>query len=630
MSSCDPVMTQRWISTELGIERRGGNSRVIQVKDASGAFPGFAAQKILLNERFAKYARFIREVRVASTLQHPNITPVLDSYLPDVPTASQPAFMVMPWLGGGSLATRVEEGTHKNQPTAALKVLLPILDAVRYLHMRGKFHRDIKPSNIVLDERGVPFLTDFGLCFELDDDERLTPAEEKVGSLGYRAPEYVGGRHELLDHAPGDIFSLGKTLWALLAGEQATEGACLQYPKYNLIGRSSNPGLGPVQQLIQWMTRENPVERPKIEDVIAEVNLLLAPPKDLGRDVVGAELGRRFRTFLETDPGLAESRHSEEENARAATQVRILLEDLKRQIQQERELLDFQAEHADAFMGRMVSVGGPEPFCPADFIVRGLAATTPDIDISALSKGQAVYVTYRPRDDLADRMPMVMATWTAIRKRRAVTIVSYVYAAQRGGERPWRGTVPIREAVHFRSHLDAPSLRAGLSGLVPRQVNVFLEMLAEYLAQARNEVVLPAEVNADKVIKQTFSAEAEQVVVKLGLYAGLVAAIDRASSDPQAACCQLAGLGYDLLQHVAAAARQFPEGSEARGIAVLDTRLLESKVEELCQAMGIRIRVAISGAREVIIARQQFDLAMFRDGLGRLAGVVRHAAGLFR
>ena len=78
-------------------------------------------------------------------------------------------------------------------------------------------------------------------------------------------------------------------------------------------------------------------------------------------------------------------------------------------------------------------------------------------------------------------MPMISVTWTLKRIGRDVTVLSYVYAAYKGGREPFRGNVPIEGLKHFPSHLDAPSLRENLLGLIEPQMRVFIEVLNRYL-----------------------------------------------------------------------------------------------------------------------------------------------------
>jgi WD40 repeat protein/serine/threonine protein kinase/tetratricopeptide (TPR) repeat protein len=87
-----------------------------------------------------------------------------------------------------------------------------VADALAYAHSQGILHRDIKPSNLLLDARGVVWVTDFGLA-KVEDQEGLTHTGDILGTLRYMPPEAFEGRHD----ARGDVYSLGLSLYEMLA-----------------------------------------------------------------------------------------------------------------------------------------------------------------------------------------------------------------------------------------------------------------------------------------------------------------------------------------------------------------------------------------------------------------------------
>jgi len=94
--------------------------------------------------------------------------------------------------------------------------------ALDYAHQMGVVHRDIKPANLLVDERGTPWITDFGLAqFQLDLG--LTMTGEMLGTLRYTSPELALAKRELMDHRT-DIYSLGITLYELLTLQAACPG----------------------------------------------------------------------------------------------------------------------------------------------------------------------------------------------------------------------------------------------------------------------------------------------------------------------------------------------------------------------------------------------------------------------
>ena len=130
-----------------------------------GDFPANALPRIL--------KRFQIEAKKMAQLQHPNIVKVMDyGEFEDVP------YLVMEYLPGGTLKEKLG---HPFPYQDAVKLLLPIADALGYAHSKGLIHRDIKPSNILITESGQPMLTDFGVAKVLESDETLDLTTNRHG-----------------------------------------------------------------------------------------------------------------------------------------------------------------------------------------------------------------------------------------------------------------------------------------------------------------------------------------------------------------------------------------------------------------------------------------------------------------
>ena len=155
--------------------------------------------------------RFRREAQAVASLDHPNILPI---YEVNESEDGLP-FFSMKFAEKGSL--RENTASLREQPRKCVELMAKVARAVEYAHGRGVFHRDLKPGNILLDDRGEPLVSDFGLAKLLDGSSDLTRSLTTLGTAGFIAPEQADG-------APGDVtpaadvYSLGAVLFNLLAG----------------------------------------------------------------------------------------------------------------------------------------------------------------------------------------------------------------------------------------------------------------------------------------------------------------------------------------------------------------------------------------------------------------------------
>ncbi|MBA3857861.1 MAG: hypothetical protein C0507_13230 [Cyanobacteria bacterium PR.3.49] len=171
--------------------------------------------------------RFEREARTAGTLNHPNIAAIYDyGMLP----SGQP-YIVMEFLKGKTLAQRIEKRTVISQ-AQALEIVSQIAKALSHAHEKNILHRDIKPSNVIVLEDNSEEdsqklrvkLLDFGLATWLEDDRisTLTDSGVALGTPSYMSPEQC--RRSKVD-CRSDIYSLGCTMYELLAGAKPFQGS---------------------------------------------------------------------------------------------------------------------------------------------------------------------------------------------------------------------------------------------------------------------------------------------------------------------------------------------------------------------------------------------------------------------
>jgi len=175
------------------------------------------AMKVLLPdlEGDAELAdRFVREIKVQASLDHPNIAALhtalrLDNQL----------LMLMEYVEGVTIEAVLRSG---HLPIdKAIDYTAQVLSALSYAHARGVVHRDLKPANMMITPSGVVKLMDFGIA-KMAADRKLTQAGSTVGSLYYMSPEQVKGAVDLDPRS--DLYSLGVALYEMVTGARPFQG----------------------------------------------------------------------------------------------------------------------------------------------------------------------------------------------------------------------------------------------------------------------------------------------------------------------------------------------------------------------------------------------------------------------
>src|SRR6266540_523177 len=217
------------MSTEplLGVGSTIGSYRVDAMLGRGGMGVVYRAQDLrlgrpvalkLLREPLAGDAeyrdRFLRESRLAASIEHAAIVPVYDAGEID-----GLLYIAMRYLDGVDLAELLRrEGPL--QPERAVGLVAQLASALDAAHKRGLVHRDVKPSNVLVaadDDGEHAYLVDFGITQDATSrEERLTATGQLVGTLDYLAPERIRG-----DASDGrsDLYGLGCVLFECLTGE---------------------------------------------------------------------------------------------------------------------------------------------------------------------------------------------------------------------------------------------------------------------------------------------------------------------------------------------------------------------------------------------------------------------------
>src|SRR5437667_7710785 len=164
----------------------------------------------------AHMKRFRLEAAAAASLDHPCIVPIYE-----VGERDGSCYFSMKFIDGGQL----DEVTKLKPMSArtAAELIAKLAHTVHHAHEHGILHRDIKPGNVLLDTKGEPHLTDFGLARLVETESTVTRTMEVLGTPSYMAPEQARGQNEQLTRAT-DVYGLGAVFYQLLTGHPPFAG----------------------------------------------------------------------------------------------------------------------------------------------------------------------------------------------------------------------------------------------------------------------------------------------------------------------------------------------------------------------------------------------------------------------
>src|SRR5438067_2978432 len=196
---------------------RGGQGVVFRARQNS--LNRIVALKIISLGQWASQAHVKRlrlEAEAAAGLEHPGIVPIHE-----VGERDGQCYFSMKFIEGGQLDEVV-----KRTPMSirqAVELIAKVARTVHYAHEHGILHRDIKPGNILLDAKGEPHLTDFGLARLVESESSVTHTLDVLGTPSYMAPEQAVGNNAAVSNAT-DVYGLGAVLYQLLTGHPPFAG----------------------------------------------------------------------------------------------------------------------------------------------------------------------------------------------------------------------------------------------------------------------------------------------------------------------------------------------------------------------------------------------------------------------
>ena len=200
---------------ELG---RGGQGIVYRARQKS--LNRTVALKVIAYAQLASKAhvkRFRQEAEAAASLDDPCIVPIYD-----VGERDGCCYFSMKFVEGGPIDEVIRRTPLSIRQSTEL--IAKVARTVHYAHEHGILHRDIKPGNILLDQKGEPHLTDFGLARLVETESTVTRTREVMGTPSYMAPEQAVGDNAAISSAT-DVYGLGAVLYQLLTGRPPFAGA---------------------------------------------------------------------------------------------------------------------------------------------------------------------------------------------------------------------------------------------------------------------------------------------------------------------------------------------------------------------------------------------------------------------
>ncbi len=291
---------------------QGGMGAVYRAIDENLNVTVAVKENSFFSEEYAR--QFQREAQILASLRHPNLPRVFDYFVID----QQGQYLVMDYIAGDDLRQWMSRGERITEGEA-LQIGIAICNALIYLHSRvpAIAHRDIKPGNVKITPGGEVILVDFGLV-KIMNNQEITTTAARAMTPGYSPPEQYGP--EPTDHR-SDIFSLGATLYAALAGYLPEDSLARATGKATLTPlREYNPRLSDltiraIEKAIQLRFEDRWQSAQEFKDALIEARRALP---------VDQRASRRLAVMTQTEPGGA-LRPPQKRSKRSLAKIRDLI-----------------------------------------------------------------------------------------------------------------------------------------------------------------------------------------------------------------------------------------------------------------------------------------------------------------
>jgi len=219
------------------------------------------------------------EAEAAAHLDDPRIVPIYE-----IGERDGACYFSMKFIEGGQLDKVI--GSELMPGRKAAELMAKLARTLDYAHQHGVLHRDVKPGNILLDAKGEPHLTDFGLARLVETESTVTRTLEVLGTPSYMAPEQAAGNNAQLTSAT-DVYGLGAVLYQLLTGHPPFAGSTTYET---------------VRMVLETQPRQPRLCNPKVDRDLETICLKCLEKKPAKRYASGQALAEDIERFLRNEP----------------------------------------------------------------------------------------------------------------------------------------------------------------------------------------------------------------------------------------------------------------------------------------------------------------------------------------